>query len=199
MAINKFKITSLILLFSLFLNAMFAFANENIPKAISKNYDEIYAQLQEADFDYLFGLDPHQADDYTKYMHSPYPLFRSGVNLVFKNKKIPAGYYLLTPREKKGKTYVLFKENGRISYVIPVYEEDILPEAYWEEKMPHQKPSIGEKMKKKTMDYIGTKWGNKNQRTPIPKAFVEFDDAGNYWDMTLYYGTKKYCLLFKKD
>ena len=50
-----------------------------------------------------------------------------------------------------------------------------------------------------TMDFIGTKWGKKNQRTPIPKAYVEFNDAGEYWDMILYYGLKKYCLLFKKD
>ena len=49
------------------------------------------------------------------------------------------------------------------------------------------------------MDFIGTKWGHKNQRTPIPKAFIEFNDMGIYWDMILYYGDKKYYLLFKKD
>ena len=38
----------------------------------------------------------------------------------------------MTPREKDGKTYVLFKENGRVSYVVPVYEEDIIPETFWE-------------------------------------------------------------------
>ncbi|MBR5305158.1 MAG: hypothetical protein IKU37_10060 [Candidatus Gastranaerophilales bacterium] len=198
MAIKKLKITSLILLFSLFLSIA-SFANENIPKFETKNYDEIYSQLEEADFDYIFGLDPHQADDYTKYMFSPYPLFRSGVNLIFKSKKIPPGYYLLTPREKNGKTYVLFKENGKVSYTIPVYEEDIVAENFYEEKFPHPKPTFGQKISKKTMDFIGTKWGHKNQRTPIPQAYIEFNDKGVYWDMILYYGMKKYYLLFKKD
>lgn len=199
MAINKIKITSLILLFLLFSGSFSLSANENIPRTKLNNYDEIYSNLQEADFEYIFGLDPHQSEDYTKYMHSPYPLFRSGVNLIFKSKKIPPGYYLLTPREKNGKTYVLFKENGRISYVIPVYEEDLVSEIFWEEKIPQPKPTTGQKIKKKTMDFIGTKWGKKNQRTPIPKAYIEFNDAGIYWDMILYYGQKKYYLLFKKD
>lgn len=199
MAITKLKITSLILLFSLIISLNSTFANENIPNYETKDFDEIYSQLQEADFDYIFGLDPHQTDDYTKYMHSPYPLFRSGVNLVFKSKTIPPGYYLLTPREKNGKTYILFKENGKVSYTIPVYEEDIVPETFYEEKMPHPKPTFSQKASKKFMNFIGTKWGHKNQRTPIPEAYIEFNDKGSYWDMVLYYGFKKYYLLFKKD
>ena len=199
MANFKNKITSFILLFSLLFGVSSVFANENIPKPRTDNFDEIYEQLEEPDFDYIFGIDPHQTDEYTKYMYSPYPLFRSGVNIIFKSKIIPPGYYLLTPREKNGKTYVLFKENGRISYVIPAYKEDVVLETFYEEKFPQPKPTTYEKVKNKTMSFIGTKWGKKNQRTPIPKAYVEFNDAGVYWDMILYYGMKKYHLLFKKD
>ena len=199
MANFKNKITSFILLILLLFGISSVFANENIPKPRTDNFDEIYEQLEEPDFDYIFGIDPHQADEYTQYMYSPYPLFRSGVNIVFKSKVIPPGYYLLTPREKNGKTYVLFKENGRISYIIPVYKEDIVLETFYEEKFPQPKPTGVEKIKKKTMDFIGTKWGKKNQRTPIPEAYIEFNDAGTYWDMILYYDTKKYYLLFKKD
>ena len=183
----------------LVLSVSSSFANEAVPKTKLDNYDEIYEQLEEADFDYIFGIDPHQTDEYTKYMYSPYPLFRTGVNIIFKTKKIPPGYYLLTPREKNGKTYVLFKENGRVSYTIPVYKEDVIPETFYEEKFPHPKPTKVEKFKKKTMDFIGTKWGHRNQRTPIPQAYIEFNDEGVYWDMILYYGFKKYYLLFKKD
>ena len=192
MTIRSLKITSLILLFSLFFNVNFALSK-------TYDYDEVYSKLEEADFEYIFGLDPHQADDYTKYMFSPYPLFRSGVNLIFKTKTIPPGYYLLTPREKNGKTYVLFKENGRVSYTIPVYDEDIVPETFYQEKIPRPIPSKTQSLSKKMMDYIGTKWGHKNQRTPIPEAYIEFNDMGIYWDMILYYGNKKYYLLFKKD
>lgn len=199
MANVKIKITLFILVFLLIFSTLPLCANENIPKIDNTNFDEIYAQLEEADFDYIFGLDPHQADDYTKYMYSPYPLFRSGVNIVFKSKKIPSGYYLLTPREKNGKTYILFKENGKVSYVIPVYNVDVVYEGFYEEKFPQQMTTKTQKLGKKTMNFIGKKWGKKNQRTPIPQAYIEFRDEGVYWNMILYYGMKKYYLLFKKD
>ena len=112
----KSKITLFLFVFMFFINTLLVIANENIPKTSVDNFDEIYEQLEEPDFDYIFGIDPHQADDYTKYMYSPYPLFRLGVDIIFKSKTITQGYYLLTPREKNGKTYVLFKENGRTSY-----------------------------------------------------------------------------------
>ncbi len=192
------KITSFVLV-ALFLISCNSFANENISNSKLKSYDEIYETLEEADFEYIFGLDPYQADEYTKYMYAPYPLFRTGVNLVFKSKKIPPGYYLLTPREKNGKTWILFKENGKISFVVPAYKEETVLETFYEEKFPHPKPSLYQKVRDKTMGFIGTKWGHKNQRTPIPKAYIEFNDAGIYWDMILYYGNKKYYLLFKKD
>ena len=192
------KITSFVFIALLFLNCN-TFANENIPNSKLKNYDEIYEMLEEPDFEYIFGLDPYQADEYTKYMYTPYPLFRTGVNLIFKSKTIPPGYYLLTPREKNGKTWILFKENGKVSYVIPIYKEEAVPEEFYEDKIPHPTPNLYEKIRNKTMDFIGTKWGHKNQRTPIPKAYIEFNDMGMYWDMILYYGDKKYYLLFKKD
>ncbi len=191
---NKFLI--LICLLILFFVNSVATANENISRTKIVDWENIYNSLEEADFDYIFGIDPNQTDEYKKYIHSPYPLFRTGVNLVFKSKTIPPGYYLLTPREKNFKTYVLFKENGRVSYVIPTYEVDIVPEAFYDEKFPHKKPTLGEKIAAKTMKTIGNK---KNQRTPIPKAYVEFDDVGYYYNMILYYGEKKYSLIFKKD
>ena len=195
MANSKIKIVTLALILTIFLNIGISFAEENY----SNDYEKIYSSLEEADFDYIFGIDPYQADEYTVYMRSPYPLFRTGVNLIFKSKTIPPRYYLLTPREKNGKTWILFKENGRVSYMVPVYKEDVVYEGFYEEKFPRKKPTLFENIRKKTMDFIGTKWGKKNQRTPIPEAYIEFNDAGEYWDMILYYGMKKYYVLFKKD
>ncbi len=166
---------------------------------LAQDLEQIYNNLEEADFNYIFSLDPYQSDEYTKYIYSPYPLFRTGVNLIFKSKTIPAGYYLLTPREKDGKTYVLFKENGRVSYVIPVYKTQKIYDGFWEEKLPYEYQNFSQKTANKFFDYIGKKWGQRNKRTPIPKSYVEFNDGGEYWDMVLYYGETKYYLVFKKD
>ena len=65
------KIGSFFLVLLTFLSINFSFANENIPKTDLDDYEKIYENLEEADFEYIFGIDPNQADDYTKYMYSP--------------------------------------------------------------------------------------------------------------------------------
>lgn len=197
---KKIKISFLFLIILFLLNNLFnfAFSNENIVHLKNTDYEKIYENLEEADFDYIFGIDPYQADEYKSYMRSPYPLFRTGVNLVFKSKVIPAGYYLLTPREKNGKTYVLFKENGKVAFMIPTYKVGSVSQEFYQDRLPHQELTKVQKISKNTMDFIGKKFGKKNQRTPIPEAYIDFNDKGIYWDMILYYGDKKYYLLFKK-
>ena len=174
------------------------FADGNIVRPDNTNWEDIYESQEAAYFEYIFGLDPYQNEEYTKYMYSPYPLLRLGETIQFKTTTIKPGYYLLTPREKNGKTWVLFKENGRVVYTIPVYKEDTVPESFWEEKLPHPKLNAYEKLKKGKTNLIGKTFGKKNQRTPIPKAYIEFDDKGDFWNMILYYGDKKYYLIFKK-
>ena len=83
MANSKIKIVTLALILTIFLNIGISFAEENY----SNDYEKIYSSLEEADFDYIFGIDPYQADEYTVYMRSPYPLFRTGVNLIFKSNQ----------------------------------------------------------------------------------------------------------------
>lgn len=195
----NFKFKKLfILFFALLMLSIASFAAQHAKQATMLDYDTIYDGLEEADFDYIFGLDPYQSEEYKKYMYSPYPLFRSGVTIVFKSKVIPPGYYLLTPREKEGKTWVLFKDNGRVLYTIPVYHQENIDESFYKDKLPHQKLTWYQTTAKKSMEAVGKVFGKKNQRTPIPKAYIEFNDRGEYWDMILYYGLKKYYLLFKK-
>ena len=201
MANYKLKKIFLFILLSLFLNVSFSqsvFADGNVIAPDNSNWDEIYETLEEADFEYIFGLDPNQSEEYKRYMYSPYPLFRSGVSMQFKTKTITPGYYLLTPREKNGKTWILFKENGRVSYTIPVYKQGTVTPEFYKDKLPHEVLSLYQKAGKKTMGFIGKHWGKRNQRTPAPQAYIEFDDKGQYWNMILYYGLKKYYLIFKK-
>lgn len=197
MANFHFKFYFLLVLMSFYISTQ-VFADGNIVRPDMSNWEKIYNQQEPADFDYIFGLDPYQNEEYTKYMYSPYPLLRLGVTIVFKNSVIQPGYYLLTPREKNGKTWILFKDNGKVLYTIPVYKEDNVAESFWEDKIPHPNLNAYEKLRKNTMNFIGKKFGSKNQRTPIPNAYIEFDDKGDFWNMVLYYGNKKYYTIFKK-
>lgn len=187
-----------IFLMMYFLLTLVVFADGNIVRPDMTNWEELYEQQEVADFEYIFGIDPYQNDEYKKYMYSPYPLFRLGVPLIFKTIEINPGYYHLTPREKNGKTWILFKENGRVVYTIPIYKEGSVDKSFWESKLPHEKLSAFQKLSKNTKHFIGKKFGSKNQRTPIPNAYIEFDDKGNFYNMILYYGDKKYYLIFKK-
>ncbi len=189
---NILKILTL-LIFSIFIVSAPAFSNER------ETFDKIYEELLPADFEYMFGIDPYQAEDYTKYMYSPYPLFRVGVPFIFKDIKIEPGYYILTPRKKGGRTFVLFKEQGRVKYLIPVYDVDVVDPLFYDQYIPEKKKGFWETAGQKTSNFIGRLFPKKTQRMPAPKAYIEVNDIDReYFQVILFYGTQKYYMIFKQ-
>ncbi len=189
---NIFKILILLIIGVFFLQIP-AFSAEK------ETYAEIYEKLEPADFEYIFGIDPYQAEDYTKYMYSPYPLFRVGVPFIFKGTEIKPGYYILTPRKKDGKTYVLFKEQGRVKYLIPVYETDLVNPLFYDQYIPEKKKGFWEKRIKGASDFIGRLFPKKTQRMPAPKAYIDVNDIeGEFYQVILYYGEQKYYMIFRQ-
>ena len=194
---NKVKINILKYLITAFMILGFLISK---PAFADEDFQKIYDELENPNFEYIFGIDPFQSEDYTKYMFSPYPLFRSGTTFIFKDIKIPPGYYLLTPRKHEGKTYVLFKEQGRVKYMIPTYNVDITTEEFYDEYIPKPKASAWKKFKTAIADTVGTMFPKKTQRKPIPNSYMEINDIdGEFWQIILYYGTGKYYLIFKQD
>ena len=170
------------------------------PCAAEENFHKIYDELESANFEYIFGIDPYQAEEYTKYMFSPYPLLRTGVSFVFKDIIIPPGYYLLTPRKHEGRTYVLFKEQGRVKYMVPCYKVDMTTTESYDQYIPKPKQSKWKKLKTKTSDVVGKTMPKKTKRKPIPKAYMEINDIdGEFYQVVLYYDTGKYYLIFKQE
>jgi len=164
-----------------------------------ETYEEIYEKMQPADFEYIFGIDPYQAEDYTKYMYSPYPLFRMGVPFIFKDMTLDPGYYILTPRKKNGRTYVLFKEQGRVKYLIPVYNVDMADPLIYERYVPEKKKGFWAKAGEKTNNFFGRLFPKNTQRMPAPKAYIEVNDIdGEFYQVILFYGAQKYYMLFRQ-
>ena len=77
---------------------------------------------------------------------SPYPLFRLASPIFFKSITIEPGYYALTPREYKDNWYILFKEGGKIKYIIPVYEREIVPMTFYDDHIPKPKLTISQSL-----------------------------------------------------
>ncbi len=164
-----------------------------------ETFEEIYQKLEPANFEYIFGIDPYQAEDYTKYMYSPYPLFRVGVPFIFKDIEIKPWYYILTPRKKDSRTFVLFKEQGRVKYLIPVYETDLVDPLFYDQYIPEKKKGFWEKARQGASDFIGKLFPKKTQRMPAPKAYIEVNDIDReFYQVILYYGTQKYYMIFKQ-
>lgn len=182
-----------------FLTVLCLFAGSIYP-SYAENFEEIYNGLKSADFEYIFGIDPYQAEEYTKYMFSPYPLLRTGVNFVFKDIVIPPGFYLLTPRKHDGQTYILFKEQGKVKYMIPCYRVDAAIPKEYSKYNPKPKQSVWKKVKTGVADTVGNIMPKKTQRKPIPKAYMEINDIdGEFYQVILYYDTGKYYLIFKQE
>lgn len=162
----------------------------------NKNYAQIYNNLEPADFSYMHDIDPDQYYDMKDATWAPYPLLRLNSYIYFKNISIEPGYYLITPREHKGKWYMLFKQNGKVSYIIPVYERDIVPATFYETHLPKPKLTPSQKVHMGFLSFLG-KFSSTKRRDPV-KSYMEINDLENYFvSIIIYYGAHKYSTIFR--
>lgn len=168
--------------------------------AEDSQYDEIYYNLAVPQITFENDVDPYEAEDNSQFHVSPYPLMRISSTLVFKEVKIPADYYLISPRKVNDSYYVLFKQGGKVKYVVPTYEtESVLPLTTYPQP---------EKKKKQWWDYPLTplKWGlgiamGKDDPPPrTPQTMVKtYDLDSRYYAIDLYYNDRVYKTIFKKE
>ena len=162
----------------------------------NKNYAQIYNDLAPADFSYMHDIDPDQYYDMKDTTWAPYPLLRLNSYIYFKNQSIEPGYYLITPREHKGRWYMLFKQNGKVVHIIPVYDRDYTPETFYDTHIPKPKLTKTQKIHMKILSTVGNTKSSK-RRDPV-KSFLEVNDLDNYFvSIIIYYGGHKYSTLFR--
>ncbi len=162
----------------------------------TKNYAEIYNNLKEPDFSYLHNIDPEQYYDMKDATWSPYPLIRLNSPIYFKNITVEPGYYLLTPREHEGDWFILFKQNGIVKYIIPVYNRDYTPEMFYDEHIPKPKLTTAQKIHMGFLDFIGN-FKSTKRKTAV-QTYMEINDLENYFvSIIIYYGSHKYSTIFR--
>ena len=162
-----------------------------------KDYIQIYQDLDVPKLRYVHDIDPGEYYDQRNTAWSPYPLFRLISPLYFKTITVEPGYYLLTPREKDGNWYMLFKESGKVKYVIPIYEREIVPATFYDDNLPKEKTTPSQKLHLKMMEWVG-KHGNHSMREPIPKTFLELTDLDdNFVSLVIYWGDYRYYTIFR--
>jgi hypothetical protein len=166
--------------------------------ALAVDHEQIYRDLPVPTHSYVHDIDPGEPYDVSQAIWSPYPLFRLTSPLYFKTITVVPGYYLLTPREHEGKWYILFKEQGRIRFIIPAYERAIVPELFYEEVLPQPKLTFTQKFHFWLNDWIG-KHSKDSRRKPIPQTYLEINDLdNNFVSLVIYWGSYKYYTIFRK-
>ena len=161
------------------------------------DYEQIYRDMEAPKVKFIHDIDPGEYYDTQHSTWSPYPLFRLTSPIYFKDITIEPGYYLLTPREHKGEWYMLFKEAGKIKYIIPVFEREIVPLTFYDDNLPQPKLAPTQKIHLKLLDMMG-KFVPSSQRKPTPKTFLEVTDLDNNFVLIkIYWGDYRYYTIFR--
>ena len=161
------------------------------------DYLKLYEEAQPYGSKFFNDIDPWQDEDSLKYAWSPYPLFRSSEPLYFKNYfKIEPGYYLLTPRELDNKYYVLFKQNGKVRFIVPVVQVKLTPVNFYPQNTPHKKPTFWGKVGQKLAD-VANGVCRDNKRQKPPSSLLKMENKTPFYVMHFYYGERCYIMVFK--
>ena len=157
----------------------------------------MYRKMPVPNFKYVHNIDPGEYQDTIYSTWSPYPLFRLTAPLFFKSVTIEPGYYLLTPREHEGKWYILFKEAGRIKYIVPCYKRETVPFGFYENNLPKVKLTTPQKIREKALKLVG-KNVNSSKRKPIPDTFLDANDLdNNFISLIVYWGNYRYYFVLR--
>ncbi len=166
--------------------------------ADNSDYDSLYENAQMFKSKLYNDVDPFQDEDNLKYSWSPYPLFRTSADLYFKDLKIEPGYYLLTPRTLSGKDYVLFKQNGKVEFIIPAVKKENTPLNFYNANTPKIKLTKWQKFSSGVRKKFYDTAKDSGRVTP-PSTYVDINVEIKYVVLTLYYGDDKYTLLFRRS
>lgn len=170
----------------------------SIPTFANAEYDTLYENAQPFESSLYNGIDPFQDEDNIRYSWSPYPLFRTSADMFFKDFRIKPGYYLLTPRNLKGKDYVFFKQNGKVVFIIPVAKKERTPVNFYDANIPQMKLTKWQKFTTGVQKKFNN-FAKDSGRISPPKSLIKVDVEIKYIIMNFYYGEDKYILLFKRS
>ncbi len=159
--------------------------------------EQMYRDMPVPEFKYIHNIDPGEYQDTMYSTWSPYPLFRLTAPLFFKSVKIDPGYYLLTPREHDGNWFMLFKEAGKVKYIIPCYKKEMVPYGFYENNLPQIKLTKIQQIREKTLKFVG-KHFDSSKRKPIPDTFLEASDLdNNFISIIVYWGNYRYYFVLR--
>lgn len=165
--------------------------------AYAQDYEKLYENAEPFGTTLYNDVDPFEDEDSLKYAYNPYPLFRTSAYLYFKDFTIEPGYYSVTPRKLKGAYYVLFKQGGKVRFIVPVAKKEDTPINFYKANIPEIKKTPWQKFSGAVSNKF-YKLSVKSQKIPPPKSYITVDTDIRYIIVSVYYGEDKYILVFKR-
>ena len=98
--------------------------------------EQMYRDMPVPEFKYVHSIDSRRVSRHIKFNMVTVSAFQINLPLYFKSIAIEPGYYLLTPREHKGAWYILFKQAGRVRYIVPCYKKEMVPLDFYKNNLP---------------------------------------------------------------
>ena len=210
---KKFLLTLFIIAISIFQISLSGLAQDNTSatypqdvnsQSISEDeyegdidVEQMYRDLPVPTFKYIHNIDPGEYQDTRYSTWSPYPLFRLTAPLFFKTITIDPGYYLLTPREHNGQWYILFKEAGKVKYIVPCYKKEMVPMDFYKNNLPQIKMTKVQLIREKALKLVG-KRDSHSKRKPIPDTYLEATDLdNNFLSIIVYWGNYRYYFVLR--
>lgn len=164
-----------------------------------EEYQQVYQDLEVPTFNFIHGIDPDQYYDMKDTAWSPYPLMRLNSPIYFKSVTIMPGYYLLTPRQYKGDWYILFKEAGKVKYIIPVFEKCFHEPTYYHTHLKELDMRKSQRFMVKFLNGIGKIFKN-SKRRPATQTNIELTDLDNkFLLIELHYAQYCYKCIFRAE
>ena len=92
---------------------------------------------------------------------------------------------------------MLFKEGGKIKYIVPIYDRQLVPLNFYDENLPKAKLTPTQKIHITLLDTIG-KFIPSAKRKPTPQTYLEVVDLdNNFISLVVYWGNYKYFTIFR--
>ncbi len=159
--------------------------------------EQMYRDMPVPTFKYVHDVDPGEYQDVMYSTWSPYPLFRLTAPLYFKTVAIEPGYYLLTPREHDGAWFILFKEAGKVKYIVPCYKKEMVPVDFYKNNLPQIKLTKTQLIREKALKFVGERFKS-SKRQPIPDTYLEASDLdNNFISIIVYWGNYRYYFVLR--
>ena len=159
--------------------------------------EQMYRDMPVPEFKYIHNIDPGEYQDTMNSTWSPYPLFRLTAPLYFKTIAIEPGYYLLTPREHDGAWFMLFKEAGKVKYIIPCYKKEVVPMGFYKDNLPQVKMTKVQRIRENTLRFVGKRFKSSKRRI-IPDTYLDANDLdNNFISIIVYWGEYRYYFVLR--